>query len=99
MEENTKKKQIIIEVDPQRAVVTMGLVKLFLPSIVDFMKTKLEDVSLFDNSDGDNEQLMYDVINEIYEKCIAETNIRENAAKYIDLLKATGGQFPDGTIN
>lgn len=76
-----EKKQIMIEVEPLTAVSTIGLLRGIFPSIIEHLEaqaaangaplkfTKIED--------------MQEVLNEIYEKCIAETNVREFAQTYI----------------
>lgn len=98
MEDNMQKQQILIEVDPNMAVFTIGLLRGFLPSIVGMMKKGLlnagGDVLL---KDGFEEE-MTAVLNEVYEKCIQQTNVREKAANLTEVLEMTG-QFPDDTKN
>lgn len=77
-----EKKQIIIEVDPLTAVSTIGLLRGIFPSIIEQLEaqaaangvplkfTKIED--------------MQEVLTEIYEKCIAETNVREFAQAHMN---------------
>lgn len=97
MENDSEKKQITIEVEPRKAVIIIGLVKVFLPTIIEYMKTKFEHILTLEDDD-DYEQSMYDTINEIYEKCIKHTTIREDASKYAEIIKRTG-KLPDGTVN
>lgn len=77
-----EKKQITIEVEPLTAVSTIGLLRGIFPSIIEQLEaqaaangaplkfTKIED--------------MQEVLDEIYEKCIAETNVREFAQARIN---------------
>lgn len=77
-----EKKQITIEVEPLTAVSTIGLLRGIFPSIIEQLEaqaaangaplifTKIED--------------MQEVLDEIYEKCIAETNVREFAKAHIN---------------
>lgn len=77
-----EKKQITIEVEPLTAVSTIGLLRGIFPSIIEQLErqakangapmkfTKMED--------------MQEVLDEIYEKCIAETNVREIAQAHLD---------------
>lgn len=77
-----EKKQITIEVEPLTAVSTIGLLRGIFPSIIEQLEaqaaangaplkfTKIED--------------MQEVLDEIYEKCIAETNVREFAQAHIN---------------
>lgn len=98
MGNDTQKQQIVIEVDPQMAVVTMGLLKGFLPSIIGMIQKGLlhtgGDILL---KDGFEEE-MSAVVNEVYEKCIQQTKIRETAAAMTEVLEMTG-QFPDDIKN
>lgn len=77
-----EKKQITIEVEPTTAVSTIGLLRGIFPSIIEQLEqqaaangsplkfTKIED--------------MQEVLDEIYEKCIAETNVSEFAQAHIN---------------
>lgn len=77
-----EKKQIMIEVEPLTAVSTIGLLRGIFPSIIEQLEaqaaangaplkfTKIED--------------MQEVLDEIYEKCIAETKVREFAQAHIN---------------
>lgn len=70
-----QKKKITIEVDPQETVVTIGLLKGFLPGIVEQLNLQMKGKGMQLN----NRDSMMEVLEEIYEKCIAETDIREVA--------------------
>lgn len=77
-----KKKKITIEVEPIIAVSTIGLLRGIFPSIIEQLEkqaaangTPLKFTNIED---------MQDVLNEIYEKCIAETNIREFAQTHLN---------------
>lgn len=77
-----EKKQITIEVEPLTAVSTIGLLRGVFPSIIEQLEaqtvakgaplkfTKIEE--------------MQEVLDEIYEKCIAETNVRESVQAAIN---------------
>lgn len=77
-----EKKQIMIEVEPLTAVSTIGLLRGIFPSIIEQLEaqaaangaplkfTKIED--------------MQEVLDEIYKKCIVETNVREFAQAHIN---------------
>lgn len=77
-----EKKQITIEVEPLTAVSTIGLLRGVFPSIIEQLEaqavakgaplkfTKIEE--------------MLEVLDEIYEKCIAETNVRETVQATIN---------------
>ena len=77
-----EKKKITIEVEPLTAVSTIGLLRGIFPSIIEQLEAqaaangaplkfaKIED--------------MQEVLDEIYEKCIAETNVREFAQAHIN---------------
>lgn len=76
------KKKIVIEVDPVEAVVAIGLIRSILPSIIEQLNRQVESKGVafkFTNTEQ-----MLEVYNEIYEKCIAETNIREFAQAHIN---------------
>lgn len=78
------KKKIEIEVDPVEAVATIGLIRSIFPSIIEQLNHQVEmngsDLRL------GNIEPMQEVLNEIYNKCIAETEIREYAQAYINSL-------------
>lgn len=78
-----KKQAITIEVVPELAVTTIGLLKGILPSIIEQlerqgMEASGERIKLFNVED------MQEVLGEIYEKCIAKTSIREHAQGFIN---------------
>lgn len=72
-----EKKQITIEVEPVIATTTIGLLRGIFPSIIE----QLEKQAAANGAPlkFTNIEDMQEVLNEIYEKCIAETNIREFA--------------------
>lgn len=98
MENKLKKVPVTIEVDPQMAVAVMGIVKGFLPSIFELLKEKMRQSSTPLHMSENFECECQTVIGEIYEKCIAQTTIREGAANLREVLEMTG-QFPDEKIN
>lgn len=72
-----EKKQITIEVEPLTAVSTIGLLRGIFPSIIEQLESQAE-------ANGTPMKFrkmedMQEVLDEIYEKCIAETNVREFA--------------------
>lgn len=72
-----EKKQITIEVEPTTAVATIGLLRGIFPSIIE----QLERQAVTNGSPlrFDKVEKMQEVLDEIYDKCIAETNLREFA--------------------
>lgn len=85
MKKELKKQEITIEVIPELAVTTIGLLKGILPSIIEQLERQGkeasgESIKLFNVDD------MQEVLGEIYEKCIAKTNIREHAAQWIEKM-------------
>lgn len=76
----------MIEVDPQEAVVTIGLLKGFLPSIIQQLSERLEESGMHLT----NQDSMADVLEEIYEKCIVETDIREVARAMMNYNPESG---------
>lgn len=77
-----EKKKITIEVEPITAVSTIGLLRGIFPSIIE----QLEKQAAANGAPlkFTNIENMQDVLNEIYEKCIAETNIREFAQAHLN---------------
>ena len=67
-----EKKKITIEVDPLQGAVTIGLLKGILPSIIRQLEIQGGDKLHFTKVDD-----MQEVLEEIYEKCIRETDIRK----------------------
>lgn len=93
MKKELEKKEITIEVIPELAVSTIGLLRGFLPSVIEHLNEKAKDNLQFTNVDQ-----MSEVLNEIYEKCIAQTSIRENTKELLDILAKTAKR-PDDTTN
>lgn len=75
-EESTR--QITIEVDPMIALTALGLAKGFFPSIVEHIESqsglRMEEA---------RKQQMIDTLNEIYERCVEQTDVREVADLYL----------------
>ena len=77
-----EKKQITIEVEPVIATTTIGLLRGIFPSIIE----QLEKQAAANGAPlkFTNIEDMQEVLNEIYEKCIADTNIREFAQAHLN---------------
>lgn len=77
-----EKKKITIEVEPMTAVSTIGLLRGIFPSIIE----QLEQQAAANGSPlkFTNIEDMQEVLNEIYEKCIAQTDIREFAQAHLN---------------
>jgi hypothetical protein len=78
-----EKKKITIEVEPATAVATVGLcVRGIFPSIIE----QLERQAATNGSPlkFNKVENMQEVLDEIYEKCIAETNLREFAQAHLN---------------
>lgn len=69
----SQKKNIVIEVDPLMAATTIGLIKGIFPSIIKQLELQGDNKLQFSKVDE-----MSEVLNEIHEKCIMETNIRQD---------------------
>lgn len=78
MNKNTDKQNITIHVDPMIALCTIGLTKGFFSSIIDHIESQSEL-----RFDEERKEQMLDVLEEIYERCIEKTNIREIADLYM----------------
>lgn len=77
-----EKKQITIEVEPVTAVSTIGLLRGIFPSIIEQLERQAEANGAPIKFNKIEE--MQEVLDEIYEKCIAETNIREFAQAHLN---------------
>lgn len=77
-----EKKKITIEVEPATAVATVGLLRGIFPSIIE----QLERQAATNGSPLKFEKVenMQEVLDEIYEKCIAETNLRKFAQAHLN---------------
>ena len=93
MSKNSNKKNITISVEPQIATLTLGLLRGFLPSILEHMTTTAKQMDILINDEHLLEE-MQEILNEIYEKCIAQTDIRKRTIDFIEMLELTGGIFP-----
>lgn len=98
MKDTNEIKKITIEVNPDHATIVLGLIRGFIPSMLKAMDVAEDKTGIDINLGPQVEEMMYEVVNEIYEKCIKETSIREGAQKLMDILNMTG-QFPDKTEN
>ncbi|WP_255495095.1 hypothetical protein [Dysgonomonas sp. 521] len=89
MKKEFKKKEVTIEVAPEMAVTTIGLLRGFFPSIMEQVKENelMRSAYLHQMMDADVIKAMQEVLDEIYEKCIAQTSIREDLAGLMELLK------------
>ena len=78
-----EKKKITIEVEPATAVATVGLLRGIFPSIIE----QLERQAATNGSPlkFDKVENMQEVLDEIYEKCIAETNLRKFAQAHLNI--------------
>lgn len=76
---NSQKKKILIEVDPLMATTTIGLIKGIFPSIIKQLESQSDNKLQFSKVDE-----MSEVLNEIYEKCIMETNIRQDLSSHVE---------------
>jgi hypothetical protein len=81
---NEHSKQLItIEIDPLLATSTIGLVRGVFPSII----ASLENISKESAVDGGlkftNVEEMQEVLDEIYQKCIEKTDVREKAKEFL----------------
>ena len=79
---NEDKKKITIEVEPILATTTIGLLRGIFPSIIEQLERQAQDAGAdlkFNNVDA-----MQSVLDEIYERCITETDIREHAQGFIN---------------
>lgn len=77
-----EKKKITIEVEPATAVATVGLLRGIFPNIIE----QLERQAATNGSPlkFNKVENMQEVLDEIYEKCIAETNLREFAQAHLN---------------
>lgn len=76
-----EKKKITIEVEPATAVATVGLLRGIFPSIIELERQAATNGSPLKFNKVEN---MQEVLDEIYEKCIAETNLREFAQAHLN---------------
>lgn len=77
-----EKKKITIEVEPTTAVSTIGLLRGVFPSIIEQLERQAEANGAPIKFNKIEE--MQEVLDEIYEKCIAETNIRDFAQAHLN---------------
>jgi hypothetical protein len=85
-----KKQDIVIHVEPNMAISAIGMLRGYLPSIIDSFEASLKEsgVTFKESYRGDVEA----VLDEIYEKCIARTEIRETTNEFMDLLGIADGE-------
>nr|WP_229095544.1 hypothetical protein [Alistipes sp. D31t1_170403_E11] len=92
MNDKYVKKDITIHVQPYLASATIGLIRGFLPAILEQLRQAglQSGITVNDEYYG----AMKETLDEIYEKCIAHTDIRESAAEWMDMLEMTDGVWP-----
>lgn len=95
-EASRHKQKVIIEVEPNTATTIIGITRRLLPAIIEYMRHTGEEAGLSFKEEYYDQ--MEEIFDEIYEKCIAKTFMREGAANLIEVLNLTG-QFPDGKEN
>ena len=80
--ENTRREEqarrITVEVDPVIALTALGLAKGYFPSIVEHIESKSGL-----RMDEARKRQMLDTLNEIYERCVEQTDVREVADLYL----------------
>lgn len=77
-----EKKKITIEVEPTTAVSTIGLLRGIFPSIIEQFERQAEANGAPIKFNKIEE--MQEVLDEIYEKCIKETDIRQFAQAHMN---------------
>ncbi len=89
---SSEKMDVVITVAPERAVLAMGLLSGFLDGFWDYVQDEMADPEMpFDDSIKDD---MHSIIGEVFDKCIAQTNIPERVQNMIELEELTGGMMP-----
>jgi hypothetical protein len=85
------REDIVINVDPNMATSVIGMFRGFSRSIFDYIQASTRPHGMvMDESFYDDIKM---VLDEIYEKCIAKTDIRERAASLLETLGIVEEQF------
>lgn len=82
MKKKLKKQAITIEVVPEFAGATIGLLRGIFPSIIEQLERQ-GIATLGERFKFSKVEKMQEVLDEIYEKCIAKTTIREEVQELI----------------
>lgn len=77
------KQLITIKVDPLLATSTIGLVRGVFPSIIDYLENVSKESAVDGGLKFTNVQEMQEVLDEIYQKCIEKTDVREKAKEFL----------------
>jgi len=92
-----KRQDIVINVDPYMATTVIGMLRGYSRSIFDYVQDSLNQnnvrmkESLYDD--------IQEVLDEIYEKCIAQTDIRQRVSDFLETCELAGGVMPSEEAN
>lgn len=92
MKKKRSKQSITIEVDPLAAMVTIGLVRGIFPSIIAQLEEASKGGPVGDGLKFTNVKEMQEVLDEIYQKCIERTDVREKVKEF---MKEAGWDMDD----
>lgn len=92
MTDDTRSKDITIHVHPEIAAATIGFIRGFFPSLILLLNQIGEQEGFRVSQDMIGE--MTRVLDEIYDKCAADSDLREKAALVKEILAMTGGRWP-----
>jgi hypothetical protein len=93
MGKDQKKQDIVINVDPEMTVLTMGLLIDNLDPFVDYLKE--HDNRAEQLFTDDMLEIMHGVIGEVFDSCTEQTDVRERIETMAEVYKMTGGmKFP-----
>ncbi|MDR2883407.1 MAG: hypothetical protein LBU98_06500 [Alistipes sp.] len=97
MDDVIKREDIVLNIQPYKAVAVIGLLKANLPAIVDHIRKRGEmaGIPLRESFIDDARS----ILGEIYDKCIVHTDFRESKNIYAELYEQTADKMPSGEAN
>ncbi len=93
----SKREDVVINVQPYMATAVIGMFRGYSRSIFDYinMSTKPHGMVMAESFYDE----IQNVLDEIYEKCIARTNLRERAKDFLEMVEMTGGVMPSDEVH
>jgi hypothetical protein len=96
-EDSLIRKEIVIDVCPYKAAPAIGLLRGYLPSIMDFIESSMKPSGATFSPEFHDD--IKEVLDEVYEKCIAQTDIRQQAKDFLEAIHLTAGVMPSDEVN
>lgn len=94
IEDFLERKDVVINVQPVMAISAIGLLRSYLPYIMDHIEASWEQTGT--TLHAAFRDIVGEVLDEIYKKCITQTDIEERLKEFSELYNIPVGVIPSG---